>query len=889
MAMAGFPALTVLILPLLPADISGAAPSGPPTNPVHHITAKTRTQIAFRLAGAKSPVARYAIGSVRKDGKAIRAPKGMKLDAGTGRFSWQPTESQAGTYEVEFLITEPPPRLNSTATRRITVEAREVTTDRGEVGRLLRKWYADGTAAGNTGDFYDNRDRGHSRLNAAKFPQLDRVEYPDELKQRRLDWGLQVRFLFPHVTIGNSSTSSSPTTGGCNSRRALMSPRAVAMIQRQYRNGHLYVYPEHRDHDPGRNGRGGYGDLFPANVPYLITSQGSSGSDRPFVEAVAFTLAAFRPEVKKRLIETGLLMPTVQMIFRSCNRGANHRKDYLTGKAHPTAFEGSDVDAAAMVRLAHEIRSETIPPIVQLAVVEEDQARPGRDYFDTGRPEKLFDTPAAIARIARSTKYRRRMVLSAKGSYDVNRRELTYHWAVLRGDAERIRIKPRNKAASEVELLVCHHERRPIRPGAKIESSRVDVGAFVHNGAYYSAPAFVCFYWLADEARTYHPDGRVLEVGYDYADSTIGYPTDNPRDGRYHVTDWQAFLELASPGGKGFAAQLLQKRLPALARIEFRRAANELAEAAAREAAPKQACDAAEAARKKARSAETDARKKLDEANKAPGENAKLLEDARRRLERAAENRKAADKRLNDAGRRLREAQKAATAALTKKRPGLANAESVKARLEKELNAIRSDVRFYIENAGEIHRLHEACRDAGRKKAFAAARDELLRGGILKADGKGGYRLSPLIDGPGPAERRLSTYQRNRIERFHVAILEDLVYPGMLNVPCRRNFVSPYLAAPKNWRDVYHYDDKGRLIGWTRHTAGKTEHFTADGMLVAKSDKLGRPIEARKVQYLLDRDSRGRPRELKYMALPAVIRYEYASMTDRVGRIRGSQ
>jgi len=881
--MAGLRGATVLIVALAAALPTAA------TKPVGEIAARTRTEISFGLAGAKSPVARYALGSVRKDGKAVRTPKGMKLDAKTGEFSWQPTESQAGTYEVELLITEPPPRLNSTTTRRIKVQAREVTADRGEVGRLLRKWYADGTAAGNTGDFYDNRDRGHSRLNAAKFPQLDKVEYPQQLKQRRLDWGLQVHLIFPHVTIGNSSTSSGPTTGGCNSRRAVMSARTAAMIQRQYRNGHLYVYPEHRDHDPGRNGRGGYGDLFPANVPYLITSQGSSGSDRPFLEAVAFALAAFRPDVKKRLIETGLLMPTVQMILRSCNRGAKHRKDYLTGKAHPTVFEGGNVDAAAMVRMAHDIRGETIPPMVQLAVVEEDEARPGRDYFDGGRSEKLFDTPSAIARIARSTKYRRRMVLNAKGSYDVNRRPLTYHWAVLRGDAERVEIKPLDKAASEVELLVPHHERGPIHPGAEMESSRVDVGAFVHNGEHYSAPAFVCFYWLGNEARTYHSDGRVLEVSYDYGDSTIGYPTDNPRDGRYHITDWKTLLDLASTGGKGFAAELLRKRLPKLARDELGRAAKELAQAVAKEAAPTKACDAAEAARKKARSAENDATKKLGEAKKAPGKNGKLPEDARRRLEQAAEARKAADKRFNDARRKLRDAQRAASAALTKKRPGLARAASVKERLEKELNAVKSDVSFYFDNAEAIEGLYKACGDAGRRKAFAAARDELLRRGVLKADGKGGCRLSPLIDGPGPAERRLSTYQRNRIEWFNIAILENLVYPVMLSVPYQRNFVSPYLAAPKNWRDVYHYDARERLVGWTRHAAGRTERFTADGALVAKTDKLGRAIEARKVQYIVDRDSRGRPRELKYMALPAVIRYEYASETDRVGRVTKPQ
>ena len=79
----------------------------------------------------------------------------------------------------------------------------------GEVGKLLKYWWATKTAAGNVGDFYDNRDRGHSGLNMGKFPQLDRVEYPKAVLDRRGDWGLQLFFLFNHVTFGNSSTSSS--------------------------------------------------------------------------------------------------------------------------------------------------------------------------------------------------------------------------------------------------------------------------------------------------------------------------------------------------------------------------------------------------------------------------------------------------------------------------------------------------------------------------------------------------------------------------------------------------------------------------------------------------------------------------------------------------------
>ena len=55
-----------------------------------------------------------------------------------------------------------------------------------------------------------------------------------------------------------------------------------------------------------------YGDVYPANTPYVITSQGSSGSDQVFLSAVACTLAAFRPETKELLVRTGTLMPTVQ-------------------------------------------------------------------------------------------------------------------------------------------------------------------------------------------------------------------------------------------------------------------------------------------------------------------------------------------------------------------------------------------------------------------------------------------------------------------------------------------------------------------------------------------------------------------------------------------------
>jgi hypothetical protein len=289
----------------------------------------------------------------------------------------------------------------------------------------------------------------------------------------------------------------------------------------QYRGNHLYVYPEHRDHDPGHNRDegGGYGDVFPCNTPYMIISQGSSGSDRVFLHAVAATLAAFRPEVKTELTRTGALMPTVQMILRSCNKPVATEGDYLRGTAHPTVFEGSQLDVERMVKMAHEMSQDRLPPLAQLRVVGEDSPVPGRDYFAGPLTETLFDTPSAIARVVRGTQYMRKMVVSAEPSLDLNGRPLTYHWCVLRGDAERIEIKPLNDEGSIVELRVPYHTRRPVAPGSPLQSNRVDIGAFVHNGAYYSAPAFVTCFYLDNELRVYDEQQRIESV--DYADPEV--------------------------------------------------------------------------------------------------------------------------------------------------------------------------------------------------------------------------------------------------------------------------------------------------------------------------------------------------------------------------------
>ena len=59
----------------------------------------------------------------------------------------------------------------------------------GTAARRLRRLVHEGRAAGNHGDLYENRDRGHSPLPAEAHPQLTHVRYEAGLRKARLDYG----------------------------------------------------------------------------------------------------------------------------------------------------------------------------------------------------------------------------------------------------------------------------------------------------------------------------------------------------------------------------------------------------------------------------------------------------------------------------------------------------------------------------------------------------------------------------------------------------------------------------------------------------------------------------------------------------------------------------
>lgn len=400
---------------------------------------------------------------------------------------------------------------------------------------LLRDHVRRGRAAGNHGDLYDNRDRGHSRLRREAHPQLAHVVYAPAARAADLDYGLNDRLLFDRPTLGNSSTA---ITGGPQwrslPRYAMTRPDGAGPMRlwQTAANNHVYVHPAHKDY----GGEGG--DLFPANTPYLLVSRGSSGSDQPFLEAVAMILAAFRPDAKAKLVEAGMINAAVQMIFRRSLQNVRSRESYFSGDAHPAAFDGYQINLARMVSLANSIRADAVPAEARIRVVEEDLGTEGVDFFGASLSERLFDTPQAVARVWRSTTGRRSMILSAEASRDANGRPLEFQWRLLQGDPAKVVIEPIEGGARARVTLDWHDPFRISEDNDQI-SSRVDIGVFAHNGVHDSAPAILSWTFPAHETRVYErdADGAPRIVSVDFADPARAKVYADPL--LYPRADWQ--------------------------------------------------------------------------------------------------------------------------------------------------------------------------------------------------------------------------------------------------------------------------------------------------------------------------------------------------------------
>lgn len=393
----------------------------------------------------------------------------------------------------------------------------------GAVGGKIRKWQEEGTAAGNFGDLYDNLDRGHSVLKLSEFPEMRPIRYCADAKKASLDRGVS-RFCFNGpIVIGNSSTAY---TSGAYWR----SMARIAMLQdvplclKQYVGNQLYVYPQHMDYRESN-----YGDVFPARTPYAVIAPGSSFSDLPILKAMAVALASLRPEVKQGLLNARAMAPTLQYLLRVAQTNVADKADYLTPSAHPVVFDGGAISLNKIADAAHSMKLDALPPLAAFQVVDESpKPIPDRDFFDNVAGEHLIDTPFAVARVFRGMQRTRHIELDAGISKDLNGRKLLFHWFICQGDRDKIRIQPTSVDGRTVKIDIDYHEPGFLTPYG-IHSSRVDIALVASNGEHYSAPAFLTYFFLPNEKRTYGEDDRIMKVDYasctnKYVDPTISLP-----------------------------------------------------------------------------------------------------------------------------------------------------------------------------------------------------------------------------------------------------------------------------------------------------------------------------------------------------------------------------
>ena len=383
----------------------------------------------------------------------------------------------------------------------------------------LSAWLSEDTAAGNAGDIYLNRDRGHSSLAVGDFPLLTSVRYPKDSQEWQAD-GNHPNALFPNPVFGNISRgyTQGPYWRSL-ARYSFTSPGLAIRMDTLYRNNQFWVIPCVNDF-----GKPGIGDVFPANAPFQLVSLGASWSDQPFLRAALAASAAFHRPTKEAACRRHLLAPTVQWLLRSTLKGVDSEDDYLSAKAHPTAFPAKRLDLARLVQKAHALRPEQVPPAANMELINSRMfpikyPQAGRDFPDL-ISELIFSTPSAIAIALRAPEGERTFLFHAK-PFPKPDPETKFTWRVVNGDPRRVKIAtPLGETLNtpEAGFAQITIDRRGL-------TNRIDVACFAKSkGTDYGAPSIISFTPISLETREYRPDGKIASIDYTNPDQVYCDP-----------------------------------------------------------------------------------------------------------------------------------------------------------------------------------------------------------------------------------------------------------------------------------------------------------------------------------------------------------------------------
>lgn len=322
------------------------------------------------------------------------------------------------------------------------------------------------------GELYFNRDGGHSMLAVTNWPGLTSVRIDRAGRER----GAGLDFpdmLFRYPVFGNCSrgiTREHSPVWWRSLPRAMMTTesRRLKLMGKLYLSNQFWVYPAVDDHP----GFGTNGDVFASVTPYWLVTQGRSWSDQYYLRAALRASRSMKREVKRTVVERGLLAPTIQALIRKSLWAVKSEDDYLTPAAHPTAFPPSGLDLPRLVKSASELTVESVPPVAYVLKVSTPPVDPAPAV-----PELTYSTPCAWAYVLRAEKPVRTFFIKGAGA-----RELAF-----------VPVHD-EKGLAKVEMFSADTAKVTIDRTGMTPTNRIDIGVFARApGTGWGAPSFVSF------------------------------------------------------------------------------------------------------------------------------------------------------------------------------------------------------------------------------------------------------------------------------------------------------------------------------------------------------------------------------------------------------------
>ena len=315
-----------------------------------------------------------------------------------------------------------------------------------------------------------NRDGNHSVLARKGLPGVTFVSFDTASAAKGVALDFPNMF-FKYPVFGNCSRALVAGPLWRSLPRALMTSerRRLKHIEKFYFSNQVWVFPAVFDCPPA----GTNGDVFASVAPYWIVTQGKSWSDQYYLRAALEISRSLKSDVKKAIVEKGLLAPTVQMILRKSLLAVKTPDDYLSPIAHPTAFPPNGLDMARLKKMSSEISVDDIPPAVKIESVAFSSLLSG----DPIKGELTYATSAAWGIVLRRPDAERSFIIRAKGADE-------YAFRVVHGAEGAAKIGGTHMNAAIVSV-----SRNLVSP-----TNRVDVAVFGRNaGGEWGAPAFVSF------------------------------------------------------------------------------------------------------------------------------------------------------------------------------------------------------------------------------------------------------------------------------------------------------------------------------------------------------------------------------------------------------------